>query len=363
MGPIIFPAAEQASWKYSIRAQEVFWDGGRRAAGVRASMAREEATAAMGDDSVRRAEIEAMGAWLDAVVLGARRGVVEERLKALEDHRRVVADLFDQGIVARNEILRTEVALRGVDDQKAAAEDGEAVALRALARAIGLEEPTGLAVPSSLAPPPPLPWTLEEVRTRSLAGNSTLRALSARLDAERQLVSVEKADRWPVAAFQLFHNYEQNRYMLHENVTGVFVGLRWDLWDGGTRAARAREAELEAERTATEATDARRRLAVGVEKAWRDWHRALDEEETARRNIDAAVETLRILEDQYREGLVRTTDVLDAESVLAESRFAELARRADAWRAEGTLLAALGEDLAAFYGGGAANAPSGETKP
>ena len=71
--------------------------------------------------------------------------------------------------------------------------------------------------------------------------------------------------------------------------------------------------------------------------------------ETAAENVKASEENLRIVEDQYKEGLSRTTDVLDAESVLAESRFSLAERRYRAYTKQAALLAALGEDLPAFY--------------
>ena len=87
----------------------------------------------------------------------------------------------------------------------------------------------------------------------------------------------------------------------------------------------------------------------GAAAALRAFHQSLREVETSRENVLAAEENLRIVGDQYREGLLRTTDVLDAESVLAESRSALAERRYRAYSQQVALLAVLGEDLPAFY--------------
>ena len=63
----------------------------------------------------------------------------------------------------------------------------------------------------------------------------------------------------------------------------------------------------------------------------------------------ASEENLRIIEDQYKEGLARTTDVLDAESVLAESRWRVVQMHYRAYARQAGLLAAMGEDLPSFY--------------
>ena len=67
--------------------------------------------------------------------------------------------------------------------------------------------------------------------------------------------------------------------------------------------------------------------------------------------MSAAEENLRIEEDQYKAGLARTTDVLDAESVLAESRFALVNQHYNAYLKQGALLTAAGGDLATFFAG------------
>ena len=63
----------------------------------------------------------------------------------------------------------------------------------------------------------------------------------------------------------------------------------------------------------------------------------------------SAEENLRIVQSQYQEGLVRNTDVLDAEAVLADSRSVHAERRYRAYVHQAALLVVLGEDLPAFY--------------
>jgi len=92
-----------------------------------------------------------------------------------------------------------------------------------------------------------------------------------------------------------------------------------------------------------------------VDTAYRAFRRALREARTAARNVAAAKENLRIEEDQYKAGMVRTTDVLDAEALLAASRFELIARHESAYARQGRLLALAGRDLAAFYRGVSGN--------
>jgi len=348
-GRTVFPAGEQVSWKFQFAVREILWDGGRRKAAVEASRGREAAVGAAGADAVIQAQQKTLESYLEVVLLGERRAVVDQRLKGLEEHRRVAQDLFDQGVVARNDLLRTEVVLRNLGDQGAELANQRALALQALNRSMGEEPAAPAALPDRLPAPPPLPWDAEACKARALANNPGLRALEEKRRAEEEFAGFRKRDFYPTAVAQAWNGYEQNRYLLYPHQTGLFVGMSWSVFDGGARASKVREAQLEVQKTEARLADARRGVVILVDQAWRDYQQALLEAGTARLNEAAAVENLRILEDQYREGLVRTTDVLDAESVLAESRFTLAATRYRAYQRQGALLALVGENLPAFY--------------
>ena len=119
-------------------------------------------------------------------------------------------------------------------------------------------------------------------------------------------------------------------------------------------------ARTDVEKAQRELTESKREVEMAVGQQLRDFKESLKETETARANVDSAAENLRIIEDQYKEGLARTIDVLDAESVLAESRFSEAQTYYQAYVKQAALLAAMGEDLASFYGGLEASASAKE---
>ncbi|MEW6364395.1 MAG: TolC family protein [Acidobacteriota bacterium] len=348
-GDLQFPAGEQVFWRYRFDVREIVWDWGRRKAATAASVARESAVTTQGADSVRQAQMRTLVAYMEAITLASRRTVVDQRVAALKDHLRVVQDQFDHGVVARNELLQTEVALRNVMDQAADLDDKIALARRTLNASMGRSPSSPLVLPPSLVPPPSLPWDTASCASKALENNTTVKALSDKLAAELKLLQYHKKDFYPSFIVQAYHQYEQNRYLLYPHVTGLFYGMTWNVYDGGARSSKVREDVLAAEKTRCLLEDAKRGVEIMLEQAYRDYEQALRETETARVNVGASRENLRILEDQYKEGIVRTTDVLDAESLLAESRFTLAAQRYKAYQKQGAVLALMGENLSGFY--------------
>jgi outer membrane protein len=343
------PTTERNFSVAEIDATQLLWDGGRRSSAVKSSRSAEDATAMRGQADVRAAQLEGMGTYLGILVFKAERRVLVQREMSLKDHLREVKDLFDQGVVARNDLLATEVRLRSVQDQGGRVDNDEAVAVQTLNRLMGRSPGEPLVLPGELPSPPPLPATPEELTKRAGEGNRQLLALRARLATEQDAVGVRKADSYPTLVAQASHTYQQNQYLLYPNANFLLLGLNWQAYDGGVRQISVREAEIAVAKTQQEIADFHRQLAIRVDRAYRDYLQALREAVTAETNVKASDENLRIVEDQYKAGLAKSTDVLDAESTLAESRFALVNQHYNAYLKQGALLAVADEDLPTFY--------------
>jgi len=343
------PVVQKSSWRYDLTASYLLYDFGKRDSALAAARAREAAVDLRGRDDVSRAQAEAAGRYLALVNLQARRAVVDQRRQALQDHLRDARALFDQGVVARNDLLRTEVALRTVVDQGRALDNAMVTAREDLNLALGQAPDTPLTVPPSLPAPPGLAFDERQARARAPGANAGVRALEAKVRATAGEVDFRNRDFAPSVVLQAEHSYQENRYLAHPEQTSLYVGLSWKLFDGGARSARVSRARAEEESARRELLEARRQAENAAAAAFRDYREALAEMGTAAANVEASRENLRIVSDQYQQAYAKGADVLDAETVLAESRFSLSDRLCRAYTLQAGLLALLGEDLESFY--------------
>lgn len=358
-GTVEVPTTQKNFFVGEISATQLLWDGGRRSTSLSASARTEQAAEARGHADVLGAQLEALNAYLTVLALKAQRGVVEQRVASLEGHRREARDLYEEGQVARSDVLGTEVRLRTVRDRLPQLEDGAAVATEALNRLMGSGPGEPVAFPASLPPPRPLPHDAAALRRFAAERNPRLLALRARLDVERKTAELKRREEYPSVFAQASHTYQENEYLSYPNANVLFLGLSWSAWDGGARAAARRQADLAAEKTEREIEDVTKSLGIEIDRADRELAQALREAATAEENAAASAETLRIVEDQYRAGVARSTEVLDAEAALAENRFASVSQRYAAYLRQGVLLALADLDLPAFFEGAG---PAGEEK-
>jgi len=358
-GAITFPTSEKNNAQYSLQVRELVFDGGRRGLAVEAARKSAEAVRLGGEASIQRAQLDAVDAYLVILELKGSRRVLERRREALTAHLSVVRDLLDQGLTARNDVLETEVRQRRVADQLAEVEDRLAVARADLNRRLGRAPDATLVLPDSLPAAPDLAAGPDSLRAAAEASNLALLAAGARHDADLSELALARRAWFPSFFVGAEHDYVENAYLVHGSLNLLTAGVSWNLFDGGGRSADVRRAEARAALTGRDRLEAARRVEVVLDDAWRSWVRARRELETARADVASAEENLRIVSDQYREGLARSSDVLDAETLLARSRYDAVRRHYEIYRAQAELLAAAGRDLGAFYAATAATRGEG----
>lgn len=354
-GPFVFPMNQKNNGQYDLTAREVLWDGGKRGLAISAAREGERAARASGEASVRDAQLSVLESYLTAQELAGRSRVLQKRLDALQSHLGTVKDLLGQGLVARNDVLETEVRVREVEDATHAVANARAVALADLNRKLGRAPQTPVSLPDSLPPTPDLSTTRDSLAAAAARDNASLRAADARLAASQTAARLAGRAWTPNFYVALSHSYQENETLVHPHVNAAVAGVSWDVFDGGARKADERAAAARVLAASRARLEASRAVSVAVDAAWRGWRQALREEETARANVSAAVENLRIVEDQYRNGLARSADALDAEALLADARLAVLTRHHATYRAQAQLLAAAGTDLITFYSSSQSN--------
>ncbi len=315
--------------------------GGELSARVSQAKFAAAAAAASQKRTTDAAAVAAAEAWIR--LAQAREGValLERSRDTVAKHVENARAYAEQGMVVRSELLRAEVELARIDDLLAEARGQARVAESNLAFRLG--EP--LATERALAPLAPLD---------ALAGSldDWLAGTEARgdLDAARQLLAAgdleAKALRgrlWPRVGVVARHDLVDDKlFGSHGDSTTVAALASFDLFDGGkTRAAAAAAAaEADAGRADVE------RFAEGVRLETRNAFEAaqvaLDRRRTAVAAMAAADENVRILEERYQAGVVRTIDVLDAVTARREAGMRELVARAESWLAAFKLALAAG---------------------
>ncbi|WP_082820342.1 TolC family protein [Desulfuromonas sp. DDH964] len=238
-----------------------------------------------------------------------------EEVTQTEAHLRVAKALFEQQMVTRNDVLQAEVRLASARQQQLARSGALENAWlqlnyltgRPTAARAELHPETDLALPS-------VP------DAAAIASRPEIAAQQQQVTAAQAGVQQAQGAFRPELFAHLGADYVENSHVKEQTIYSATLGLRVNLADGGASSARLRAAR--------QRLDQERRVLADLEQqALLDYRSARNDAAVAAQRIavmEAAIrqaqENLRLNQNRYREQVGTATEVLDAQTLLTQSR-------------------------------------------
>ena len=158
------------------------------------------------------------------------------------------------------------------------------------------------------------------------SGNYTLNQLQLQQHIAKQEVRIAQSGYLPnIALFgkQTLYSHGIQSNLLPRTMVGI--GFTWNLFDGLDREKRVRQSKLTEQTLALGQMKARDDLAVGVDKLYTQLEKAQDNVKALNATIALSEELVRIRKKSFTEGMATSTEVIDAETMLASVKVARLA--------------------------------------
>ena len=337
------------------------WTGGEISTRVRqarlSAQAAEETSGRVGD----QAAMAAAEAWI-------RLGQAREAVRLFEHSRETVAAHVElarnfeaQGMLVRSDLLGAEVELARIDDLLAEARGNARVAEANLAFRLG--EPMGSAY--ALAPigdPPPLSQGLDGWVASSLARRDLLGAKKLLEAGELEARALRGAILPRIGVVARHDLVDDRPFGGHGDSTTIAALATIDLFDGGRKRAAVAAARAEADAGRADVQRMEEGIRLETRQAYEMAAVALERRATAASALAAAGESVRIVEERFKAGVVKSTDLLDAATARREAEMRELVARAEAWLAHLRLALAAGRTPESILPPSNEN-PSGRTSP
>ena len=340
LAPDRFEIQSEQFYNLAVQARMPIYTGGRISAGIAAG----EAGARAGEAAVEaaRAQLHELlvqryfGLALAQEAVEVRSATVEGLSRHLDDALR----LEEEGLIARAERLRANVALAEAQRDLRTAEEQRTLAGAALAALLVLPD---VPQPSTPIPPAPATPSLPELIEQAQQVNPTLAELRSRQAQAEAAVRAERGGFMPtLGAFGRRELYTGDLTLLDPD-WAVGLVAEWTLFDGFQRRARVDQAAARSDRVAALRADAERQIELLVRQRHEQLVAALARLDSFSATRELADESLRAQQLAFEEGLASSLDVIDAELALSRVRLGELDARLQAWSALAGLYAASGQ--------------------
>jgi outer membrane protein TolC len=262
---------------------------------------------AMVEQQVR---FEVIRSYYGVLVAHAKKEVAQEAVKMGESVVKWTRERFQNGLVVQSDLLAAEVQLAEFRQQQIDADGDVAVAYAALNAMMGLPIETFQKVTGELADKRFDGFQREELIRLALVHRPDYMRAGINIQLNKEGVIGAKREYLP--RLDLFGNYGLSGKDLSSGSSDYTFGasLTFNLFDYGrnARIGKARAAESMA---TAEQEHLANQIRLEVARAYQQHLSARERLGVAGQSIDQAAETLRIVQNRYREGLTTITEVLN----------------------------------------------------
>ncbi len=307
-----FSTTQAGSVKAQAIASVPIFTSGRISHNIDAAEASLQAVQANEITSVLNIKMQVAEAYIGVLRMDSALQVAQSHVDSLTAHAKDVNNLFEQGMVARNDVLAANVELVNARQLVVQANNQLDIAKARYNQLLdrNLADAVKLAHQFPEAPQ----GSLTDLSGNALKQRPELAALAQQIEALDQQAQSVKAGLLPQVAVNGGYQYQQNRYQAFEGMWMANVGMDWKIFDGSSGH---RSAALS--RQALSLTEQRDDLAgmigLQVRQAWLDIQETQKRIAVTRQAIAQADENLKVTIDRYQQGLSTNTEVLKAEDL------------------------------------------------
>lgn len=251
--------------------------------------------------------------------------VALEAVRHLEAHLKDAEALYKHELIPKNDLLKSQVALAHARQDLVKAENQVNLAIshfNTLLR-IGINYPTKV---EDILVVKPIPIGMEEAIEIALKNRPEVKAIEAAVKGKEIGISLAKSAYYPEVA--LVGKYERmgdtpevnGNNLTNKEMGSIILQARWTLFEWGKTKSEARKAESQKREMEQVLTRVREGIMLEVKQALLNLMESEKNIETARESINQAEENYRITNLQYQHQVTTSTEVLEARTLLTQSK-------------------------------------------
>ena len=330
---------QNKQWRVELGVRQNVYSGGRITAQREvARIARDEAYYAL------RATIDRTISAVRVMysrVLAARAmvEVSEEAVRLADEQLSNATSRFNAGTVPRFNVLRAEVEVANVKPALIRSKNEYLILRLELAKLLGLTPSMdgGALLRCSGELPdvsgaPDLSAAVQLARAR----RPDLKQQRERILSEKESIKVALAGKKPTVEVNGGLRMQRDAWDIDTEIHGWFFGVtgQWNLFDGMLSDGRAAQARARMDSARIAYDDLVRQAELEVQKAYADMQQARETVTSQKKNVEQALEALRLAKERLSAGAGTQLEVLDAQVALTRARTNELQGRSDFARAQ-----------------------------
>lgn len=332
----VFRTSPDKTWQVSFEVRQAIYAGGAIRAGIAAAKFGQDSAYWQLRDVIDRVIARTRAEFYTVLTARSLITVAEETVKLQEDLLTDQKNRFEAGTVPRFNVLRAEVELANVIPNLIRAKNEYLIAQINLAKTLGLDPgPTGKPTFDCVGEltVSKRPFHIIQALELAKARRPFLKVQRQQIKIQAQNIKIAQAGYQPrieATGGYLFRNSRLTED-IESQVDGWFVGVigSWDIFDGGATYGRTKQARAQMEAARINYSDSVQQVELEVQQAYSNLITQRETIKSQQKNVEQAVEALRLSNERLAAGAGTQLEVLDARVALTRARTTELLARGD----------------------------------
>jgi outer membrane protein TolC len=315
-GSAQFPTAQDGFFKTQAVVSVPVFTSGMISHNIKAAEASLEAARENEVSTALDLKMQVADAYIAVLRAEGAAKVAQSHLDSMAAHSIGATNKFNQGVVARNDVLAATVEQANAQ-QKTVQVSNQIDLAKARYNQL-LNRNLASAVKLSRALPKLPQGSLQVLSDHALKQRPELTVLTQQIESLEQQAKSVSSGLLPQVGVSGGYQYEQNRYQVHEGMWMVNVGMQWKLFDGSTRH-KSDAIEKQAIALKEQRDELVSMIGLQVRQAWLDVQETQKRIGVAKQAIEQANENMKVSTDRYQQGLATNIELLKAEDLRTQA--------------------------------------------
>lgn len=331
-----FRASPDKTWEVRFEVRQAIYSGGAIRAGIAAAKFGQDSAYWQLRDVIDRIIARTRAEFYTVLTNRSLINVAEETVRLQEDLLKDQKNRFEAGTVPRFNVLRAEVELANVVPNLIRAKNEYLISELNIAKTLGLEpgpaaKPTFECVGELTVSP--RPFDIIQALELAKARRPFLKVQRQQIKIQAENIKIAQAGFVPRIEASGGYLFRNSRLTddIESHVDGWFFGFlgTWDIFDGGATYGRMKQARAQFEASQITYADSVLQVELEVQQAYANLITQRETIRSQQKNVEQALEALRLSNERLSAGAGTQLEVLDARVALTRARTTELVARGD----------------------------------
>jgi outer membrane protein len=251
--------------------------------------------------------------------------VVEENVGQIKAHLNDVQNLFNEGLATKNDVLKVQVQLAEAELRHIDTRNQVRLSKVNLSNILGIPLSSDVEIQKDIKPDLIDVENLDVFVESAYQNRPELKSIEYRMKAGERGVTLARSGWYPQLFVTGNYNYAQPNQRIfpqQEEFKGtwdVSVALSWDIWNWGSTSNQTEQASASLEQARESFESVKDNISLEVTQNYLTMQQSREKIYVAENSISQAEENYRVTNEKFRNGLILSSELLDAEVALLQA--------------------------------------------